>query len=94
MSLLAEKQADEAITVAMEFAEVKLSLGQMIDFAWLEVHRIQGSQRARLLAGFIEEPDEDEILRAAHGMAIVRFLEGCRDHPDKMKIWLERRSHG
>ena len=94
MVAAAEKEADEAISVAMEFAECKLTLAEMIDFTWLEVHRIQGSQRARLLAGFIEEPDADEIQRAAYGMAVVRFLENCRDQPDKAIKWLRSRSNG
>lgn len=94
MTLAAEKEADEAVAVAMEFAEVKLSLAQMIDFTWLEVHQIQGSQRARLLAGLIEQPDIDEITRAAWHMAVVRFLESCRDQPEKAIQWLRSRTRG
>lgn len=94
MDVAAEKAADNAITVAMEFADVRLSLAEMADFAWLEVHRILGSQRARLLAGFIEQPDPDEIQRAAMGMALVRFLENCRDKPDEAIRWLRKRANG
>jgi hypothetical protein len=94
MSKLAEKQVDETLTVALEFAEVKLSLAQMIDDQWLEVHRILGSQRARLLGGLVEEPDDSEIERAARGLARLRFLENCRDQPDKAIEWLRGRRNG
>ncbi len=94
MPSLAEKQADDAITIAMEFAEVKLSLGEMIDHVFLETHIILGSQRARLLGGLIEEPDGDQIERAAKNMAVLRFYEGLRDHPDKAIAWLRSRANG
>ncbi|WP_315768277.1 hypothetical protein [Bradyrhizobium sp. SZCCHNR2012] len=91
---IAERQADEAIEIAMEFAEVKLNIVEMADFAWMEVHRILGSQRARLLAGLSEQPHPDEMQRAAMGMCLVRFLENCRDHPDKAISWLRGRANG
>jgi hypothetical protein len=94
MNPAAEKRADEAITVAMEFAECKLSLAQMIDFVWLQVHLILGSQRARLLAGLTEEPDASEIDRAACGMAVVKFLENLRDRPKEAAAWLRSRDNG
>lgn len=93
MTTAAEKAADEAITVAMEFAECKLTLSEMVDFAFVQlVHRPLGSQRARLLAGLIEQPDEDEIQRAAMGAALVRFLESCRDKPEEAMRWLRGRA--
>lgn len=91
MTTAADKTADQAIETAMEFAEVKLSMKEMADFAWLEVHRRLGSQRARLLAGFIEQPDPDEIQRAAMGMCLVRFFENCRDQPEEAIRWLQTR---
>jgi hypothetical protein len=90
--MLAERHADEAIATAMEFAECKLQLAEMIDEVWLQVHLIQGSQRARLLGGFIDQPDSDEIDRCARLMAVVRFLENCRDQPEKAIQWLQGRT--
>lgn len=94
MTSLAEKLVDDALAVALEFAECKLSLGQMIDHVFLEAHVIQGGQRARLLGGLIEDPDADQIERIAKSMAVVRFLENCRDQPDKAIEWLRGRRNG
>ncbi len=94
MPSFAENQTDEAIAVALEFAECKLTLAEMIDQIFLESHLIQGCQRARLLGGLIEEPDESQIERIARLSAVMRFLENCRDRPDKAIEWLRGRSNG
>lgn len=71
----AENEADEAITVALEFAELKMTIKEMIDHVWLETHLMMGSQRARLLGGLIEQPDGDQIERIAKNSVVIRFLE-------------------
>lgn len=83
MPTAAEKQADEAIAVALEFADDKLSVAEMADHVDLEAHRIEGNQRARLLAGLIEEPDHGEIVRAARLLTTARFLKSCADDPQR-----------
>ena len=81
MPSLAEKQADEALEVALEFAEVKLTLAEMADHISLEAHLIQGSERARLLGGLSIEPHPDQIERIAKHLAVMKFLQNCAEKP-------------
>jgi hypothetical protein len=77
----AEKQVDEQLAIALEFAEVKLTLAEMICHVDLEAHMIEGSERARLLAGLALAPNDDQIGRIARNLAVVRFLQSCHDRP-------------
>lgn len=76
-----EGRADVAIQIALEFAEVKLTLTEMIYHVDIECHLIEGEQRARLLAGTILEPTEEQIARIARHLAVMRFLQTCHDKP-------------
>jgi hypothetical protein len=92
MTTAAEKQADEAIRVALEFAECNPKLPEMIDIVFLEAHRIEGSERARLMWGDRERPHEDQIERIAKLHAVMRFLEACRDEPERAIRWLRKQA--
>ena len=81
MATLAEKEVDEALTVALEFAEIKLSLPDMIDHIFLEAHRIQGSERARLLGGLAVEPHPDQIERIAKFLCVMKYLTNLYEKP-------------
>lgn len=81
MPSLAEKQADEALEIALEFAETKLTLPQMIDHIMLEAHLIQGSERARLLGGLTTEPHPSQIDRVARHVCILKYLQRLHDQP-------------
>lgn len=76
-----EGRADVAIQIALEFAEVRLSMPEMIYHMDLEAHLLQGSERARLIAGLCEEPTEEQIARIARHLAVIRFLQNCHDRP-------------
>jgi hypothetical protein len=78
-----ERRADEAIAVAIEFAEVKLSMTEMIYHMDVECHRIEGEQRARILAGTIVEPTAEQIARVARHMAVMKFLKSCHERPNE-----------
>ncbi|CCD97626.1 hypothetical protein [Bradyrhizobium sp. STM 3809] len=92
MSNAIEVKADAAIDAAMTAAACSPSINDLAELAWLEVHRILGSQRARLLAGLIDQPDTSEITRAAGLMAVVRFLELSADARAKNDVcWLRQR---
>lgn len=81
MTTLAEKETDEKLAIALEFAEVKLSVSEMIATVDQEAHRLEGSERARLLAGLVEEPDAGQVLRIAHLLAVMRTLQSFYDRP-------------
>ncbi|WP_024340998.1 hypothetical protein [Bradyrhizobium japonicum] len=91
MTTAAEKQADEAIRNAMEMAERKVGLAEMIKSVDLEAHRIEGSERARLLAGLIDEPGWEQVERIMLLLAVMKFLQQCSEKPDKAIEWLRRR---
>lgn len=76
-----EGRADAEIAIALEFAEVKLTLSEMAYHMDLEAHLIEGEQRARLLAGTILEPNEEQIGRIARHHAVMKFLQNCQDRP-------------
>lgn len=76
-----EGRADVAIEIALEFAEVRLTLTEMVYHMDLEAHLLQGSERARLIAGFCEEPTEEQIARIARHLAVMKFLQNCHDRP-------------
>lgn len=81
MPTAAEKQADEALEIALEFAEVKLTLPQMIAHVSLEAHLIQGSERARLLAGLATETNDEQIGRVARHLCVMNYLQRLHDQP-------------
>jgi hypothetical protein len=90
----ADDRADEAIRVALEFAECKPTLREMIDILFVEALRIQGQERARILWGDRpnDEPDHGQIERVAKLHAVMRLLEACRDNPDGATKWLRRQA--
>lgn len=91
MTTAAEKHADEAIRNSLEMAERKVNLAEMIGVCDLEAARIEGSERARLLAGLCDEPGWEQIERIMLLLAVMKFLTQCRDQPDKAIEWLRRR---
>ena len=76
-----EQKADEAIAIALEFYAANLSIAEMIYHIDLEAHLIEGEQRARLLAGFISQPVEEQIARAARHHAVLTFLKRLHEQP-------------
>lgn len=91
MTTAAEKQADEAMRNALEMAERKVGLSEMVSIIDIEAHRIEGSERARLLAGLCEEPGWEQVERVMLLLSVMKFLQQCRDQPDKAIEWLRRR---
>lgn len=77
-----EGRADVAIEVALEFAETKLSIYEMIYHLDLETHLLEGEQRARLLAGTINEPTEEQIARIARHRAVMHYLQRIAKHQE------------
>lgn len=94
MTTAAEKQADETLRNALEMAERKVSLSEMIGICDLEAQRIEGSERARLLAGLVNEPGWEQVERTMLLLAVMKFLTQCREQPDKAIEWLRRRRDG
>lgn len=91
MTTAAEKHVDEALRNALELAERKVPLSEMISICDIEASRIEGSERARLLAGLIDEPGCEQTERVMLLLAVMKFLTQCRDQPDKAIEWLRRR---
>jgi hypothetical protein len=60
------------------------------DWIWVEAHRILGSQRARILAGSVKEPDPGEIQRAAYdgSRELSRALRRASERP---LSWVQKR---
>jgi hypothetical protein len=82
MTTAAEKQADEQLAIALEFAELEMTLPEMADWISLEAHLIEGSERARLIGGLAEEPDPDQVGRIARFLFIMRYLQKLHEKPD------------
>ncbi len=82
MPSAAEKEADEKLAIALEFAEVEMTLPEMADWISLEAHLIEGSERARLLAGLADEPHPDQVGRIARNLCIMRYLQKLHEKPD------------
>ena len=80
-ALKPEQLADQAIVEAMEHAAVKLSLPEMVYAIDTEVHRIEGEQRARILAGLLVAPVEEQMQRAARLQSVMNFLTACSERP-------------
>lgn len=76
-----EQKVDMALSVAIEFAAVRLSTAEMAQHVDNETHRIEGEQRARLLAGLITEPTPEQVDRIALNNAVFKFLKACADRP-------------
>jgi len=75
MASLAEKEVDETLTIALEFAERPVTLAEMIDHVSLEAHLLQGSERARLLGGLTTEPHPDQIERIMLHLEVMKYLQ-------------------
>jgi hypothetical protein len=76
-----EGRADVALAEAIGAAEVKLSLSEMIYAMDLEMVLVEGSQRARLVGGFIDIPDKEQVARIARFACVIRFLKMCHERP-------------
>ena len=89
-----EGRVDDLIQIALEFAEVKPTLQEMIEIIWVEALRIEGSERARFLWGDrpFDKPHAHQIERIANLHGVVRFLEACRDRPDNAIKWLRKQA--
>lgn len=91
MTTAAEKHADETLRNALEMAERKVNLAEMISICDIEAARIEGSERARLLAGLADEPGWEQVERIMLLLAVMKFLTQCREQPDRAIEWLRRR---
>jgi hypothetical protein len=76
-----EGRADVALAAAIELAECKLSLPEMIYAMDLEMVLIEGEQRARLLGGMIELPVAEQVERIARFACVLKFLKMCHERP-------------
>lgn len=85
MASLAEKEVDETLEIALEFADQSLTLTEMIYHISLEAHRIQGEQRARLLAGLALGPDPDQIGRIARSLTVMKYLERVQKYQSERR---------
>jgi hypothetical protein len=94
MPSAAEKEADEKIAEALDFAERKVTLTEIEDHLSLEAHRIEGSERSRLLAGFIEHPHPDQIERLVKFHAARRLIQKLISEPRAAADWLRGRNDG
>lgn len=75
-------RADRQIAEALEFNEARLTLPEMVYHLDLEAALIEGSERARLVAGLTAEPNLDQIARIARCMSIMKFIQRLHDRPD------------
>jgi hypothetical protein len=76
-----EGRADVALSEAIELAEIKLSLPEMIYAMDLEMVLVEGEQRARLLGGTIELPVAEQVERIARFACVIKFLKMCHERP-------------
>lgn len=87
----ATRQAEEIMQGALELAERKVPLAEMSGYLDMEAHKLEGEERARIIAGIITEPHWENIERVMYLLAVKKFIDQCCETPAKVADWLRRR---
>lgn len=77
---MSDGDADSTIAAALEF-ETKPTLDEMILQVGDDLWTVYGGQRARIIAGMIDQPMREQVRRIAVYTALRAFLERIKYQP-------------
>ena len=89
------KEADADAMLNDALAEPRaVPLGDMVAFVETERNAIWFQQEARLMEDMLRAPLPEAIERMQYFKAIERFLNDCKERPEKIISWLQKRTKG